>query len=128
MPDKRRVNPPSFKFNWGSGIELSDTEKQSIALQRAQELDYLWNFKTRNEIRKMIDPDLVDVSPEEGGKDFKTKSNGPQPEMPFGQQPFGQPNDNLFQKKPLTEQIEQGGASYLITEVNNPRKPHATSS
>jgi hypothetical protein len=73
----------------------------------------------------MIDPDLVDVSPEEGGKDFKTKSNGPQPEV----NPLtGQPNDLFGNRDPnlkLQEQISQGDASYLITEVHV--KPKAKS-
>ena len=129
-----------FKFNWLSGFELDEAKKQQIAFQRAQELDTLWNFFKRNEIRKMFDPDAPDLSAEEGGDDLKTKSNTPQPEgmvnpLTGQPQPFGKaPNDAkpTEEKKPLEdeklqEQMSQGGASYLITEVSNSRKPHAVS-
>jgi len=96
-----------YTFNWMGGFELDEEKKQNIALARAQELDLLWNFKKRNEIRKMIDPELPELSAEEGGDDLKTKSNGPEPTVnPL----FGQPQAN-----PL-EQMQQG-ASFLVTEV-----------
>jgi hypothetical protein len=134
-----------YTFNWKGGFELDEQKKQAISYQRAQELDLLWNFYKRNEIRKMIDPDAKELSPEEGGDDLKTKSNGPQPtlgidpltglpkpKLPFGQEqekaPFdAKPTDALKDEK-IKEQIEKGDASYIITEISNTRKPHAVSS
>jgi len=125
-----------YTFNWKGGFELDEQKKQQIAYTRAQELDILWNFYKRNEIRKMIDPDAKELSPEEGGDDLKTKSNGPQPEMefdpltglpkpqlPFGQQEGKAPFDakpNPLEDKKVQEQIEKGDASYLITEISKP--------
>jgi hypothetical protein len=118
-----------YTFNWKSGFELDEQKKQAIAYQRAQELDILWSFYKRNEIRKMIDPDASDLTPEEGGDDLKGKSNGPQPEPtvdPFSQNKQEQPfNKKNSLEKVLTEQIEQGNASYVITEIS---KPHSTNS
>jgi hypothetical protein len=138
-----------FTFNWKGGFELDEQTKQQMALVRAQEVDYLWSFFKRNEIRKMIDPDCTDLSKEEGGDDLKGKSNGPQPEIgvnpltglplnpdPLKKQPLGQegkapfdakPNNPLEDKK-IQEQIAKGDASYIITEITNTRKPNAVSS
>ena len=117
IPDNRRTSPISYKFNWNSGIELSQQEKQAIALQRAQELDFLWNWKTRNEIRAEIDPSLPELSEEDGGKDFKTKG--------FGTQPFEEnmPFDKSQQPNPL--EMKQG-ASYLVTEVKPKEQKHSS--
>jgi hypothetical protein len=122
-----------FDFNWKGGFELDEVSKQAIALQRAQELDYLWNFYKRNEIRKMVDPDAPDLTPEEGGDDLKTKSNGPQPEVKINpltgqpqQNPFGQQQDPTQKQTSLPpdmqKQVNQGGASYLITELPKPNQ------
>jgi hypothetical protein len=119
IPDKRRTSPFEFKFNWNSGIELAEDEKQAIALQRAQELDYIWNFKTRNEIRGEIDPSLPKISREDGGDDFKTKSFATTPfeeqmQNQGGKPPFGQQQ----QEKPnLMEQQVKQGASEEVWEV-----------
>lgn len=121
-----------FTFNWQGGFELDEQTKAQIELTKAQTYDYLWNFETRNEIRRKIDPELPMLSDEEGGKDLKTKSNGPEPEVEVN--PLtGQPNNDLFgnkrpnQQQQLQEQISQGDASYLITEVSKPRTSHAGS-
>lgn len=121
-----------FTFNWKSGFELDEATKQTIALQRAQELDYLWSFFKRNEIRKMVDPNAVNLSPKEGGDDLKGKSNGPQPE-PTVNPLTGEPQTpNQFGNGDATDkiknQISQGDASYIITEISNPRKPRAAGS
>jgi hypothetical protein len=139
-----------YTFNWKGGFELDEQKKQAIAYQRAQELDLLWSFYKRNEIRKMIDPDAKELTAEEGGDDLKGKSNGPQPIStqqidPLTGQPTANPNDpsnppkgvtppalqpfaDQTKNKQLQEQITQGGASYLITEISVPRKPNAVSS
>jgi hypothetical protein len=123
-----------YTFNWKGGFELDEQKKQQIALTRAQELDILWSFYKRNEIRKMIDPDASELSAEEGGDDLKGKSNGPQPEIkinpltgqPIEPSPFG--NKPTLEDEKVKEQIEKGDASYLITEISHPRKPHTVSS
>lgn len=126
MPDGRRRNPVKYKFNWNSGIELSEAEKQAVALQRAQELDYIWNFKTRNEIRAEIDPSLPQLSKEKGGEDFKTHSFVTPVLQPFGQQgqPFGDKQGKDGEEKPNPLEQMQQGASYLVTEVTLKEKDH----
>lgn len=120
MPDERRTTPWEYKFNWNSGIELSEAEKQDIALVRAQELDFLWQFKTRNEIRAEIDPSLKKLDKDDGGDDFKDKSFAKTPfQEDMQNKPFGQPQD----EKPLEQQMKQG-ASFLVTEVKTKDAKH----
>jgi hypothetical protein len=115
-----------YVFNWKSGFEMDEQKKAQVEYTKAQTYDYLWNFLKRNEIRKKIDPDLPDLSAEEGGEDLKTKNNGPEPEVKLNpltgepMQPFG--NGNPTQKLPsqIQEQINQGDASYIITELPKP--------
>jgi hypothetical protein len=143
-----------YTFNWLGGFELDEQKKAQIEYTKAQTYDLLWNFQKRNEIRKQIDPELPDLTPEEGGDDLKTKSNGPQPELsvdpltglPSQQKqevdpltgkiipakgvtpPALKPFADQVKGKQLQEQIEQGDASYLITEISKPRKLNAVSS
>jgi hypothetical protein len=111
-----------YVFNWKSGFEMDEQKKAQVEYTKAQTYDYLWNFMKRNEIRKKIDPDLPDLSPDEGGDDLKTKSNSPQPEPTFNPL-IGEPapvdaNSNPLNNLKLQEQIKQGDASFLITEVH----------
>jgi hypothetical protein len=94
-----------YTFNWLGGFELDEEKKQNIALARAQELEILWNFLKRNEIRKMIDPNAKDLTSEEGGDDLKTKSNGPKPDLainPLTGQPQPNPMGNQT-REPLNK-------------------------
>lgn len=133
-----------YDFNWLSGFEMDEQKQAQIEYTKAQTYDILWNFYKRNEIRKLIDPELAELTPEEGGDDLKTKSNGPQPEMkvnpltgqPMPENPFGRaPNDaepeieevDPLETRKIQEQIEKGEASYVITEISKPRKHGAVS-
>lgn len=63
-----------FVFNWRSGIELTEEKKAQIELLEAQRWQIIGQFMKRNEVRKAIDPDLPDLTPEEGGDEVLGKS------------------------------------------------------
>jgi len=77
----RKVSLPNnaeleeFVFNWQSGIELTEEKKAQIDLMEAQAWQIKGQFMTRNEVRKAIDPDLEDLTPEQGGDEILGKSN-----------------------------------------------------
>lgn len=81
-----------FEFNWQSGIELTEEKKVQIELMEAQTWQIKGKFMTRNEIRKAIDPDLEDLSDEQGGNEILGKSG-------FEQFDKGEP----FHVKPLAD-------------------------
>lgn len=114
-PDKRRVNPVKYKFNWLGGFELDQEKQANIKLIRAQELQILGQFFTRNEIRKMIDPDASNLPEKQGGNEILGRMN-------FGDQQK-EDEENKF-SSPL-EQLKQG-ASYLVTEMRQNHE-HANS-
>jgi hypothetical protein len=82
-----------FKFNWKGGFELDEQKKAQIDLVKAQTLQVKGDWMTRNEIRKLQDPNLPDLTPEQGG-------------------------DELLSKAP-----SGGGNSYLIHEIPKTRQP-----
>jgi len=63
-----------FMFKWKSGIELTEEKKSQIELNNAQVWQIKGQFMTRNEIRKEIDPNLPDLTPEQGGDEILGKS------------------------------------------------------
>ena len=64
---------PDYEFNWISGIELPEERKAQIELAKAQAWQIKGQWMTRNEIRKAIDPDLKDLTPEQGGDEILGK-------------------------------------------------------
>ena len=70
-----KLREGEFEFNWRSGIELPEEKKTQIELLEAQILQIKGQFMTRNEIRKQIDPDLPDLSEEQGGNEILGKSS-----------------------------------------------------
>jgi hypothetical protein len=91
---------PNYKFNWLGGFELDEEKQQNIKLAKAQELQILGQWHTRDELRKMENPDAKPLPAGQGGDEVLGK-------MSFGdKQPFN-----------LKDQMKQG-ASYLVTEVD----------
>jgi len=64
-----------FMFKWQSGIELTEEKKAEIELMEAQAWQIKGQYMTRNEVRKAIDPDLEDLSEEQGGNEVLGKSS-----------------------------------------------------
>lgn len=60
---------PAFTFKWLSGIELSEMEKLDLELKEAQKLTLLGQWHTRNELRKMEDPEAGDLPDGQGGEE-----------------------------------------------------------
>jgi len=90
-------NIPNFKFNWKGGFELDEEKKTNIDYVKAQTLRIQAEWHTRNEIRKMEDPNAKDLSEEQGGNEIIGKA-----------QPF---------EKKLPFEITEQGDSYLVTEL-----------
>lgn len=61
---------PAFKIKWHSGIELSDKEKADLKLLEAQILQIQGGWHTRDELRKMEDPNAEDLPLGQGGKEI----------------------------------------------------------
>ena len=74
-----------FEFNWQSGIELTEEKKVQIELTEAQIWQIKGQFMTRNEIRKQIDPDLPDLTDEQGGNEILGKSGFPEDKFEKGE-------------------------------------------
>jgi len=86
---------PDWAFNWKSGFELTEEQKAKIELDNLEAIRRkceLTKF-TYNEVRKMIDPSLEELTEEQGGNDF-VEIRG----------------------------IESTGESYLVASVKNTRK------
>jgi hypothetical protein len=84
-----------FKFDWQGGFELDEEKKARIEQIKAQTLQVKGDWMTRNELRKLQDPDLKDLSEEQGGNDLLSKAAS-----------MG------------------GGNDYLVREVPKNRKPN----
>ena len=65
-----------FKFNWLGGFELDEEKKARIEQIKAQTLEIQGAWMKRNEIRKIQDPNLPELSPQEGGDELLTKQEG----------------------------------------------------
>ena len=99
--EKEKANPGSdFKFDWQGGFELDEEKKARIDQIEAQTLQVKGQWHTRNELRKMEDPNAQDLTPEQGGDEILGKSEG------AFKQPF--------------EEFKEGD-SYLVTEVGKRR-------
>ena len=83
-----------FKFDWQGGFELDEEKKARIEGIEIDTLLKKGQFMTRNEVRKLIDPELQDLGPEQGGDEILGKPQAPS--LP----PF------------------EKGDSFLVTEVN----------
>lgn len=57
----KEVDLPGFDFKWKGGFELDEEKKQRIATARATELQIRGQWHTRNQIRKMEDPEAEDL-------------------------------------------------------------------
>ena len=79
-----------FKFNWKGGFELDELKKAQIDQIKAQTLQVKGDWMTRNEIRKLQDPNLQDLSEEQGGEELLSKASG------------GGGNDYLIREVPKT--------------------------
>ena len=88
-----------FKFKWMGGFQLDDLKQAQIDQVRAQTLQVKGDWHTRNELRKMEDPTLQDLKPEQGGDELLSKGAqnlwGPN-KFPTGNAPEQrQPDTNL---------------------------------
>jgi hypothetical protein len=88
-----------FKFKWMGGFQLDDLKQAQIDQVKAQTLQTKGDWHTRNELRKMEDPTLKDLTKEQGGDELLNK--GPQNlfepnKFPTGNAPEQrQPDTNL---------------------------------
>lgn len=64
-----------FEFEWQSGFELDEKKKAEIEQIELQTLLNKGQFMTRNEIRKLMDPNLPDLPPEQGGNEILGRSS-----------------------------------------------------
>ena len=67
-----------FSFEWQGGFELDEKKKAEIEQLEIQTLVAKAQFMTRNEIRKQMDPNLPDLTPEQGGDEIIGRSNNEQ--------------------------------------------------
>jgi len=65
---------PDYAFNWKSTFELTEEKKADIELKKLQALQIKMEFMKRNEIRKEYDPELTELSEEEGGNEIAGRS------------------------------------------------------
>lgn len=68
--DQEAEDFPAFTFKWLSGIELSETEKVDLNLKKANLLAVKGQWHTRNELRKMEDPQAKDLPEGQGGEEI----------------------------------------------------------
>ena len=64
-----------FQFEWQSGFELDEKKKAEIEQLQIQTLVAKAQFMTRNELRKEMNPNLNDLSAEQGGDEIIGRSN-----------------------------------------------------
>lgn len=64
-----------FEFDWMGGFELDEEKKARIDQIKTQTLLAKGQFMTRNEIRKLMDPDLTPLSVEQGGEEILGKAS-----------------------------------------------------
>ncbi|MCJ7767864.1 DUF1073 domain-containing protein, partial [Candidatus Bathyarchaeota archaeon] len=89
-----------FKFDWKGGFELDEEKKANIEHVKAQTLQVKGDWMTRNELRKLQDPDLPDLSPDQGGDELLSKSATQ-----------GGGNDYLVREVPKTQQTRRNPQS-----------------
>jgi hypothetical protein len=63
----------NFKFKWMGGFQLDDLKQAQIEQVKAQTLQVKGDWMTRNELRKLMDPSLKDLSKEQGGEELLNK-------------------------------------------------------
>lgn len=88
---------PDYKFDWKGGFELDELKQVQIEQIKAQTWQVMGDWMTRNELRKLQDPNLTPLTPEQGGEELLTKAT-----------------------------TQGGGNDYLIREVPKTRQPIAS--
>jgi len=73
--EQANPEPSQFEFNWQGGFELDEKKKAEIEQLTTQTLLAKGQFMTRNELRKLMDPELDDLSPEQGGDEVLGKAS-----------------------------------------------------
>lgn len=73
--DTPQTDKQEFTFEWLGGFELDEKKKAEIEQLEIQTLVAKAQFMTRNEVRKLIDPNLQDLSTEQGGDEILGRSN-----------------------------------------------------
>ena len=68
---------PAFEIEWKSGIELTEERKATIDKMKVDTIMSLGPILTRNELRKKYDPELEDLSEEQGGDEVLGRSPAP---------------------------------------------------
>lgn len=74
----------AYKFSWFGGFELSEEKKKTIELLESQRLRNLGMWHTRNELRKMEDPEAEDLPEGQGGDEILGGSSSPAPQITEG--------------------------------------------
>jgi len=87
---------PDYTFNWLGGFELDELKQAELERTKAETLQIQGQWHTKNEIRKMEDPDAEDLK--EGGDELLGANQF---------QPFEDKNQNFEQ-----------GDSYVVTPIS----------
>jgi len=101
-----------YTFNWLGGFELDEEKQANIKFVEAQTLAIRAQWNTRNEIRKIENPEASDLPEGQGGDEVLGMA------VPFG----GDDDDGEDSLEKLSE-----GASYKVTELHKKHEHSASS-
>lgn len=102
----KKIQLGDYKFDWPSPFQLSELEKAQIEETRTRSIAAKKDWRTRNELRELDDPDLGGLSEEQGGDDVIGKTS------PFS--PL--PNAQTFNVK------DEEDGSRTVTEIPKRRQ------
>ena len=88
---------PEYTFNWLGGFEMDELKQAELERTKAETLQIQGQWHTKNELRKMEDPEAEDLK--EGGDELLGASQF---------EPFGDKENEKFEEK---------GDSYIVTPV-----------
>jgi len=98
------AKPVEFEFNWQGGFELDEEKKARIEQMKVATITQLGQFLKRNELRAKYDPELPELTEEEGGNEI------------IGRSPQFNDGENAFHVKPHTD----GSATVRELRKHNP--------
>jgi hypothetical protein len=74
LAKKLKVEGKDYVIDWVAPFILTEVEKADLEVKRMQIISAKAPFMRRNEIRKLIDPNLSDLGPAEGGNEIQGKT------------------------------------------------------